>query len=171
MDPSTSENVYYLSPLSKKARIEFKKNEFFVHSHIEDSLEKKIKPIILPMSSMQTLIEILPMFLNTIKTIEFENQVKVDEDSIHSSSELKKNSLLPIDKEYNRVILNTSGIYQAIMTVSTYMLKPYIWLKLHFNVEDRYNPGTMKACICNGGTIFNDVDIIGLTNFVNSKIQ
>ena len=104
-----------------------------------------------------------------MQIIEYEMKGKVDKDSIHNSAGIV-GSILPTDKEYNRVLIDSSGIFKTFLTVSTWNQKVYIWLKKYFSTVDRNNPNVMVDCVCNGGTLFNNVDCVALSQFVHSKI-
>ena len=169
MDQSKSENVFFLSPLGQQARVEFADNLFKIYSHLTEKNGKIIASINLSKSSMQTLIGILPVLQNSMQIIEYDMKGKVDKDSIHNSAGIV-GSILPTDKEYNRVLIDSSGIFKTFLTVSTWNQKVYIWLKKYFSTVDRNNPNVMVDCVCNGGTLFNNVDCVALSQFVNSKI-
>lgn len=152
MEASKSANVFYLSPKSTKSKIVFEDNTFHIYSHIDTKPNgKSIKPILLPSPAMVELVDLLPFLQHKMKEI--------------------KEMVDPEDRDYFITTINTSGIYQAKLSVSTYKAAPFIWLKLYFPVEDASNPSQEKMCVCHGGSIFNDVDPIALLNYVKAQIK
>ena len=164
---STDENVFYLSEKSKQARICYDK-VFYVHSHqIDKPNGQLIKPIILSGSEMKELVELLPSYQKKMQEIIFEMNEKINEDARDRSAGLVPKPE-PKDREYLGKTVRNRGIYSAKMTLSTYKMNPYIWLKLYFLAEEE---GKEVQKCCHGGSILNDVDPVALSTFVESRLN
>ena len=160
------------------ATVEFKSGKFFVHSSVsarEDpatGTAKKKKDIILKTEDMVTLVAVLPEMLERCRQLQAEiDSVKNSgvpvPDSVWSSqvicvSEPKENK----DRDGKQPVIFTTSL-----TLSTYEKVPYLWLKVFFDVEDKYQPGKKKTCCCQGGSLCGNADPAGLAAFVDRCVN
>lgn len=163
MENSKGKQVFKLTS-HNDASIIFEKKTFYAHSHIADT-----KDIILPRNGMSTLITVLPFLMEKLKKIEDENAARANDQALAVINEtVSTYPPAPPDGDIQRVLINKSTIFETMLTLSTWNSQPYLWLKCYFEAEDRNEPGVIKRFACNGGTLFNDVDVQELTKFVKS---
>lgn len=171
MQNSNRAHVSLLSfPLSPEGRAEivYKNNAFYVSSHIENA-----KSIRLPEEAMAKLIQYLPRLQNKMKQKQFVLDGRLQDDARHHSAGIQPTSTLPLDAPEEKHVINlskprkpTDPVYRATLVLSTFNQKVFIWLRLYFDAEDKYNPGNMLYDLsCRGGSILNDTDAVGLSQF------
>lgn len=163
MESSKGKQVFKLSS-HNDAAIVFEKKTFFVHSHIPTS-----KDIIVPSNAMSTLVTVLPFLMEKLKTIDKDNLDRANDKAMAAINNTTSTFKDPLpDGDIQNILIHKAKIFEVMLTLSIWETKPYLWLKCFFNAEDRNEPGVVKRFTCNGGTLFNDVDIKALTEFVES---
>ena len=163
MESSTKQHVFSLSS-SNKARVEYEKKNFLFHSHLDGT-----KAILLNHQSMLTLLAILPFFQKELATIQKDIDEKISESAKLNISGEPNTITFPPNGLVKSSIVQKSKIFEATVNLSIYNNKTYLWLNLCFETNDRIT-GKLKNCVCNGGSILNDVDVNDLSNFVNQCI-
>lgn len=170
MENSKCENVFHYLPGNELAKIEFKNKAFYIHSSVAGDDKK---PIILSILAMKKLVSFLPLFLEQLRQVQFELDGKLQEDALHHLGGIKSTSLLPPDRVFAKKIICFSPpsskrpTYETTLVLSTFETRPYIWLKVFFDVDDKFNPGKLITCCCKGGARLEQVEMAELDAFAN----
>ena len=170
MEQLRNMNVFPVAPTGA-GQITYNGRSFEFQSHKAGGAK-----IYLPPAAMDTMVQLLPLLLDKVKRLQFHLDGKVQEDALHNSAGIQSTSLLPPDRTEEKIVINKSQpnpnkpdqpLYQATLLVSTYNQKATLWLKCFFEVPDKNKPGEIAHCCCRGGSILNDIDVVGLAKFVS----
>ena len=181
--------VFPLSDDGKKAKIEFKTYRFLLYSHKEG-----VKPISLLKKEMNLLCEKLPILLKEMEILmksvedqsdnESNSPIKKrkivsddDDDDVNDHNDSRRQSIdkKPLEnKIWKSFSISAYKQYETKLYLSTYDEKPFIWLRLFFDVNhdskgsDSKKKRKRDMKPCKGGIIFNDVNPEHLISFVKS---